>query len=202
VTNIILASRLIENDRCNKHNATLTRDGKRCSDASPCPRLLLGGRMPCFHSPPTHKPPFRRKTHTLTRALSVKLELISSAERVGGASRVVQYGERLFPWSVQCSRPGGVLLLPVYWRLRLGVTSEEEETFLHNYLNIALTCNLTNSATCSIFGTMKHLLLCFSCCGVVIKERVHPKCLFVIIYSPLRCSEPVWVSLFGLLNTK
>ncbi|KAL1275484.1 hypothetical protein QQF64_035107 [Cirrhinus molitorella] len=78
-------------DRYKKRNARLTRDGKRCLDASPCPRLLLGGRMPSFHSPPTHTNTsclFRRKTRSFARPISVKLALVSLAERGLEALRV------------------------------------------------------------------------------------------------------------------
>lgn len=119
-------------DRYKKRNARLTRDGKRCSDASPCPRLLLGGRMPSFHSPPTHTKTsrlFRRKTHSFTRPISVKLALVSSVERVGGASRAVHYGDR-FPGAFGDGTRGreGCCCYPATYASAL--TSEEEENLL------------------------------------------------------------------------
>ncbi len=108
----------------------------------PALACFSGGRMPSFHSPLTHTNTsclFRRKTRSFSRPLSVKLAFVSSAERFACGSLWWS-----FPWSVRwrCSRPGGVLLLPVYWRLRLEVISEEEETLLeqlfehHNHLKV------------------------------------------------------------------
>lgn len=88
--------------------------------------------MPSFQSPPTHTKTnrlFRRKSRSYTRPTSVKLSLVSSVERVEGASRAVHYGDR-FPGAFGDGARGreGCCCYPA--TDATAFTSEEEENLL------------------------------------------------------------------------
>lgn len=143
-----------------RNSARLTRDGKRCLDASPCPRLLYrrpDAVFPLSANTHKHKLPFLMKNTQLrptfigqtcagilSRALRVRFTMvIVSLERsvtVLEAGRGAAAADRL-------------LTPPPRGEIR-----RKRKPFSNNYLNITIIWKLTNSATCSLTAAMTHLL--------------------------------------------